>query len=257
MDRKTVCAVVIGLIFFTLPAASQVNAQEFALSTDVQKDAWADADDNAMATPSPHTAVAPAQNFIAGQSALLAQSTVLAHGITKQRGGISRDAFKIAQMSPADEDDAEAPDAETSAEAPAADTEAPAAGDSFEAPAAENQIVVTYKPGQSPHQLRKKHDDRVAYQNSFIGAIVLFFRSLIDTIQNNPLPAHQINRIEEAEKNAGVEAIVRTVEAPDMDESETYLMTISDSGSVEQAISIFTELPEVEDAQPNYEYTIQ
>lgn len=135
--------------------------------------------------------------------------------------------------------------------------ETPSVEDGAEAPAVENQIIVTYKPGQSPHQLRKKHDDRVAYQNSFIGAIVLFFRSLIDTIQNNPLPANQINRIEEAEKNAGVEIVERTVEAPDMDESETYLLTLNKSSSVEQAISIFTELPEVDNAQPNYEYTIQ
>ncbi len=111
-----------------------------------------------------------------------------------------------------------------------------------------NQIVVTYKVNQNPLELQTLVSKRIAKKSSLFGSLQLAFENIAYRIKNEKTPEEKLQQIFDIERQIGV------IKKDYNDSGNIYIITINGTVSVTDAVKLYSKLPEVKFAEPNYIY---
>lgn len=117
-----------------------------------------------------------------------------------------------------------------------------------------NQIIVAFKPQQSFDVLQLMVNERLNTRKTFFGKIKLFFADLGLKINKKDSPEEKLARLNLTNDRIGVikKEILTTTSGGRKD---SYVLTTNGTVSVEKMVQIYSKLPEVEYAEPNYIYS--
>lgn len=119
---------------------------------------------------------------------------------------------------------------------------------------APNQLIVKYKEGQSPEELKFKVSQRENRKQTFLfGPIMLFFEDLRLRLKGEENPEKKLERINSAASEIGVTSAEKLFQdSQDVALKNFYLLTTDGRMEVLPAVELYKKLPEVESAEPNY-----
>lgn len=123
-------------------------------------------------------------------------------------------------------------------------------------PYAANQIIVRYKMGQSPEELKAIVGQRQKQSASILGMLIIFFDNLKSKLAGKELPENKLARLESADQQAGIIESRLIFESDDPSLQNFYLLEGNGALSVTEMVKLYQNLPEVEFAEPNYTYSI-
>lgn len=111
-------------------------------------------------------------------------------------------------------------------------------------------IIVQYHDGQTPDDITNRVvSDKVESTRTTLGPFQDIIKTIVAKLQGKELPAQQLARIETVEKATGVVA-THELFMDDPDITDSYLITLEEHRSAEDAASRFRQMPEVESAEP-------
>ena len=118
-----------------------------------------------------------------------------------------------------------------------------------------NEMIVKYKSGQSPDDLVRMVAKRREDGHPFIiGAVVLFLKDLTGKIHGLETPEDRLIRINQTDDSIGVVAKEKLLDS-DEDREPIYVFRLDGSRSVDTAVELYRNLPEVEYAESNFIYS--
>lgn len=120
-----------------------------------------------------------------------------------------------------------------------------------------NEVIVKYKNGQSPEELRALVGKRASERQALFGFFRLLFEDFRMQLQKQETPEGKLKRLEEADKKVGVvskERVFRDVSDPTL--TNTYLLKLKQGSDVLKVVELYKGVPEVEYAEPNYRVRI-
>lgn len=117
-----------------------------------------------------------------------------------------------------------------------------------------SQIIVKYHDDFNPEYLQDVVDKRSEQRSSLLGSIFLFIQNVRNSLAGNETPEVHLSRIESVDNN--VELVSKTALSTDPSSLQygMYLVTLEPESTVEDVITLYEALPEVEYAQPNNTY---
>lgn len=119
---------------------------------------------------------------------------------------------------------------------------------------APNQLIVKYKEGHSPEELKIKISQRTSRRQTFLlGPIRLFFEDLRLRLSGQETPEKKLTRLESAAQEVGVistEKLFKDGQGQTL--ANFYLLKTDGRMEVPKAVELYKKLPEVESAEPNY-----
>lgn len=120
-----------------------------------------------------------------------------------------------------------------------------------------HQVIVQYQQDYAPFQLEADIHSLESQNKGLLTQVSLFVSEFIDTLVHKPSPQEYLRDIMKTEERAGILEKTRMFDAGNESQSNTYLYTLNQSHSVDEAISIFEDSPYVKYAQPNYLYVTE
>ncbi len=117
---------------------------------------------------------------------------------------------------------------------------------------AANEIIVKYKPNQSPDELAALLQKKVMRKKTIAGFFQVFFEDVSTWIHKQETLEAKIKRLEETDKKAGVIAKKPVFSNPTPELANIYLLTLKENSNVLETIALYKTLPEVEYAEPNH-----
>lgn len=116
-----------------------------------------------------------------------------------------------------------------------------------------NQFLVSFIKGQSIADLQLIVKTRERKSANFLGRLNLFFQDIIARAKRKESPVEKLKRMLATLEKAGV-INYQKISGSAISPEETYLFVTDGRVSVEEAVTMFNNLPEVEYAEPNYLY---
>lgn len=126
-----------------------------------------------------------------------------------------------------------------------------------ESPAKPHQIIVQYEEGYAPYQLEADINLLNSEEKDLLRHVSKLFAELIDTLTHTPSPQEHLRDIMKTEEQAGILEKTRMFDAGNESQSNTYLYTLNEVHSTDEAIKIFEASPYIKYAQPNYLYVTE
>lgn len=119
----------------------------------------------------------------------------------------------------------------------------------------QKELIVKYKPGQSPEELRIVILQREEKKKNFFSFFIILVQDIKTHITYQETPKDKLARIEAVEKKAGV--VSQEPLSNKKPFEHTYLMRLKEPSSISNAISLYKSLPEVEYVEENSVNTIR
>lgn len=116
-----------------------------------------------------------------------------------------------------------------------------------------NEMIIKYKDGQSPDELKILVTKRAIERRTVLGFIKLFFVDLKQSTSKQKTPETKLKRLGETDKKAGVvsrERVFKETDDPTL--KNTYLLKLKQGSDVLKVVKLYETLPEIEYAEPNY-----
>lgn len=117
-----------------------------------------------------------------------------------------------------------------------------------------NQVIVKFKPGQSPQELKAQVEKRSKERQSFFGFFKFLILDIKTTLKKEETPEERKAKLEDVEKKIGVVKSEALYKGKD-EKAQTFVFTFQ-NGSVEEAVTLYKSLSIVEYAEPNYKVSI-
>ncbi len=118
----------------------------------------------------------------------------------------------------------------------------------------QSQVIVQYEDGLAPNQLEADISQSGNSKKGIFPSVSKILTDIINTLVDKPSPREQLTDILSIEDKVGITDKSRMFDAGDESQSNTYLYTLDEGQTVENAITIFESAPYVKYAQPNYLY---
>lgn len=115
-----------------------------------------------------------------------------------------------------------------------------------------NQIIVKFKKGLSPDELKAVITKKQKEKQTIVGFFKVFFADLQLQIQNKEIPEVRLQNITTVQKKAGVSKQEKLYKGT-AEEEITYVITLKDGSEAKTAITLYKTLTEVVHAEPNRE----
>ncbi|MBM3284066.1 hypothetical protein FJY90_07565 [Candidatus Gottesmanbacteria bacterium] len=120
-----------------------------------------------------------------------------------------------------------------------------------------NQLIVKYKPNQSPQELQTQVSQRSNLgKTPLLGPLMLFFTNIRFNLTGQDSPEKKLTQLEAAAKEVGVvESQKLFLDSQDATLKNYYLLKTNGQMEVLKAIEVYRKLSIVESAEPNYMFS--
>lgn len=117
-----------------------------------------------------------------------------------------------------------------------------------------SQIIVKYHDEFNPDYLQNVVKKRAEQRNSLFGSIFLFIQNVRTSLLGNQSPEVHLSRIQSVDSNVAPVSKTALSSDPSSLQYGLYLITLEPESSIDEVITLYEALPEVEYAQPNNTY---
>ncbi|MBI2430620.1 MAG: hypothetical protein HYV39_01245 [Candidatus Levybacteria bacterium] len=115
-----------------------------------------------------------------------------------------------------------------------------------------DEVIVKYKNGQSPDDIKALIQQKHARKKTIIGFLKVFFEDLTKRIKKQETIEDKLKRLEDADKKMGVISRKQLFANPPPQLANIYLIKLKEKNKVLETIELYKALPEVEYAEPNH-----